>query len=75
MLPVAVVLAGALMITAVVELVNGRIPLVTEAQPLPEVLSVVLAWLLAVPVPRRRSAAGDADADDAAADRPRPARG
>lgn len=53
MLPVAAVLAGALVITAVVDLVNGRIPLVSEAQHLPEVLSVVLVWLLAVPAPRR----------------------
>ena len=53
MLPVAAVLAGALVITAIVDLANGRIPLVDEAQHLPEVLSVVLVWLLAVPVPRR----------------------
>jgi predicted anti-sigma-YlaC factor YlaD len=49
MLPVAAVLAGALLITAVVDLANGRIPLVDEAQHLPEILSVVLVWLLAVP--------------------------
>ena len=53
MLPVAAVLAGALVITAVVDLVDGRIPLVGEAQHLPEVLSVVLVWLLAIPSPRR----------------------
>jgi predicted anti-sigma-YlaC factor YlaD len=53
MLPVAAVLAGALVITAVVDLSQGRIPLVGEAQHLPEVLSVVLVWLLAVPAPRR----------------------
>ena len=41
------------MITAVVDLANGRIPLTGEAQHLPEVLSVVLVWLLAVPAPRR----------------------
>jgi predicted anti-sigma-YlaC factor YlaD len=57
MLPVAAVLAGALVITAVVDLVEGRVPLVGEAQHLPEVLSVVLVWLLAVPAPRRRTAA------------------
>jgi predicted anti-sigma-YlaC factor YlaD len=51
MLPVTVVLAGALLITAVVDLVNGRVPLVGEAQHLPELLSVVLVWLLAVPAP------------------------
>ena len=53
MLPVAAVLAGALVITAVVDLVDGRVPLTGEAQHLPEVLSVVLVWLLAVPAPRR----------------------
>lgn len=54
MLPVAAVLAGALLVTAVVDLANGRVPLVDEAQHLPEVLSVVLVWLIAVPSPRRR---------------------
>ena len=53
MLPVAAVLAGALVITALVDLLDGRIPLVGEAQHLPEVLSVVLVWLLAIPSPRR----------------------
>ena len=53
MLPVAAVLAGALVITAVVDMANGRVPLVGEAQHLPELLSVVLVWLLAVPAPRR----------------------
>ncbi len=55
MLPVAAVLAGALVITAIVDLTDGRVPLVDEAQHLPEVLSVVLVWLLAVPAPRRAS--------------------
>jgi predicted anti-sigma-YlaC factor YlaD len=53
MLPVAAVLAGALVITAVIDLVNGDVPLLGETQHLPEVLSVVLVWLLAVPSPRR----------------------
>jgi predicted anti-sigma-YlaC factor YlaD len=57
MLPVAVVLAGALAITAVVDMVDGRVPLVGEAQHLPELLSVVLVWLLAVPAPRRAATA------------------
>ena len=56
MLPASIVLAGALVLTAVVDLVSGRIPLVGEAQHLPEVLSVVLMWLLAVPAPRRAAA-------------------
>ena len=49
MLPVAAVLAGALVITAVVDLAQRRVPLVGEAAHLPEVVSVVLVWLLAVP--------------------------
>jgi predicted anti-sigma-YlaC factor YlaD len=53
MLPVAVVLAGALVITAGIDLANGHIPLVGEAQHIPELLSVLLVWLLAVPAPRR----------------------
>jgi predicted anti-sigma-YlaC factor YlaD len=57
MLPVAAVLAGALVITALVDLLDGRVPLVGEAQHLPEVLSVVLVWLLAVPSPRRTASA------------------
>ncbi len=54
MLPVAAMLAGALVITAVVDLVEGRVPLLGETQHLPEVLSVAFVWLLAVPAPRRR---------------------
>lgn len=54
-LPVAAVLAGAMVLTAAVDLANGRIPLLGEAVHIPEVLSVVLVWLLAVPSPRRRA--------------------
>ena len=61
MLPVAAVLAGALLVTAVVDLLNGRVPLVDEAQHLPEVISVVLVWLIAVPSPRRRDRAERGD--------------
>ncbi len=56
MLPVAAVLAGALVITAIIDLVDGEVPLLGETQHLPEVLSVVLVWLLAVPSPRRAAA-------------------
>ena len=49
MLPVAAVLAGALLITAFVDLANARIPLVGEARHLPEIVGVVLIWLLAAP--------------------------
>jgi predicted anti-sigma-YlaC factor YlaD len=54
-LPVAGVLAAALAITAIADLVVGRIPLVGEALHLPELLSVLLIFLLAVPGPRRRA--------------------
>jgi hypothetical protein len=67
MLPVAAVLAGALVITSVVDLAQRRIPLIDEAAHLPEVVSVVLVWLIAVPSRRRPSDEGVVDAD---ADRP-----
>lgn len=61
MLPVAAVLAGALLITAVVDLANGTVPLLGEATHLPELVSVLLIWLLAVPSPRRAKAAPRSD--------------
>jgi predicted anti-sigma-YlaC factor YlaD len=54
-LPVALVLGGALVITATVDLFAGRIPLLGETQHLPEVASVVLLWMLARPTVRPRS--------------------
>jgi hypothetical protein len=51
MLSVALVLAATLVITAGVDVAEGRVPLVGEAVHLPEVLSVVLVRLLAVPTP------------------------
>lgn len=61
MLPVAAVLAGALLISAVIDLADGNIPLVGEATHLPELISVLLIWLLAVPSPRRAKAAPKSD--------------
>lgn len=58
-LPVALVLAGAQVIAASVDLASGRIPLVGEAQHLPQVISVVLIWLLAVPSTRRADTKAD----------------
>jgi predicted anti-sigma-YlaC factor YlaD len=49
MLPVAGVLALGLMITAVIDMISGNIPLVTEARHIPEVISVAMMWLLARP--------------------------
>jgi predicted anti-sigma-YlaC factor YlaD len=48
-LPVAAVLAGALAITAVVDLVRGAVPLVNETTHVPELISLVLVWMLAAP--------------------------
>jgi hypothetical protein len=53
MLPVAAVLAGALFITAVIDLSNGTVPLTGEATHLPELISVLLIWMLAVPSGQR----------------------
>lgn len=53
MLPVAAVLAATLTITAVVDMTNGDVPAIAEASHLPEVLSVVLIWLIASPARRR----------------------
>ncbi len=52
MLPVAGVLAVALSISAVVDVFAGRVPLVSEARHVPEIVSVVMLWLLAAPVRR-----------------------
>jgi predicted anti-sigma-YlaC factor YlaD len=52
-LPVAMVLAGAQILGAVVDLATGRIPLVGEARHLPQIISVFLIWFLAVPTGRR----------------------
>jgi predicted anti-sigma-YlaC factor YlaD len=64
-LPVAATLAGALLITAVVDVSEGRVPLLGEALHVPEILSVVLVWLLAAPSWRRlqpAAASGEAAA-------------
>ena len=57
MLPVAAVLAGAVAITAVVDMATGTAPLLGETIHLPELFSVLLIWLLAVPGPRRAARA------------------
>lgn len=46
MLPVAAVLVGALAITATIDLIEGRVPLVDEVGHLPELFSVVLLWVI-----------------------------
>jgi hypothetical protein len=71
-LPVSMVLAAALTITAVIDLVRGVVPLVDEATHLPELVSVLLVWLLTVPRPAhdRRATAGGAGAAAARAGSP-----
>jgi predicted anti-sigma-YlaC factor YlaD len=53
-LPVAMVLAGAQVLGAIVDLATGRIPLVGEARHLPQIISVFLVWFLAVPTEHSR---------------------
>lgn len=52
MLPVAMVLGLTLLITATVDLVGGRAPLIGEMTHVPELASVVLLWLLGSPARR-----------------------
>jgi predicted anti-sigma-YlaC factor YlaD len=82
-LPAAVVLAGSLAITSVIDILEHNIPLLGESIHIPELLSVLLIWLLAVPAHgprakqvtpgRRLSAVADAsmagDPTDPSADR------
>jgi predicted anti-sigma-YlaC factor YlaD len=58
-LPVAAVLAGALVLGAIVDLVHGRVPIIDESRHLPELISVILLWLVAAPGPLRRGSRGD----------------
>jgi hypothetical protein len=70
--PAAVVLAGSLAITSVIDIIEHNIPLLGETIHVPELLSVLLIWLLAVPAHgprakqvtpgRRLSAVADASA-------------
>ncbi len=54
MLPVAAVLAGALGITAIIDVAQGRVPFISETTHLPELISVLLIWLLAAPASDHR---------------------
>jgi predicted anti-sigma-YlaC factor YlaD len=55
-LPVALVLAGAQVLGAIVDLATGRIPLIGEVRHLPQIISVFLIWFLAAPPTRRGGA-------------------
>lgn len=49
MLPLAAALAGCLAVTAVIDIAEGRTPAVTEFHHIPEVVGLVLVWVLAMP--------------------------
>lgn len=49
MFHVALVLAAAMVVTAVVDIAQGRVPLINEAVHIPELFSVLFLWLLARP--------------------------
>ncbi len=49
MLPLAAALAGCLAITAVIDGFEGHTPVIAEIRHLPEVLGLILVWLLATP--------------------------
>jgi predicted anti-sigma-YlaC factor YlaD len=49
MLPLAAALAGCLAITAVIDVWSGHAPAITEFQHIPEVIGLLLVWLLAMP--------------------------
>lgn len=51
-LPVSAILASAILITAAVDVAQGRVPFVNETVHVPELVSVLLVWLLAVPARR-----------------------
>ena len=55
MLPVAMVLAGTLALTALIDVIEGRVPFAGEAvRHVPDLLSVPLVWALAAPAPGRK---------------------
>jgi hypothetical protein len=51
MLPVALVLGGAVLVSGVIDSLDSTVGALGEVTHLPEVLSVVLVWLLARPAP------------------------
>lgn len=65
MFHVALVLAAAMLVTALVDIAQGRVPLVNEALHIPELLSVLFLWILARPLP-----VVDGPADEIADDGP-----
>jgi hypothetical protein len=62
MFHVALVLAAAMVVTAVVDIAQGRVPLVNEALHIPELFSVLFLWLLARPANVEPTTGGPAPA-------------
>lgn len=60
MLPLTAALAACLAITAVIDISDGRTPMIAELHHLPEIVGVLLVWLLARParVPARAQRRG-----------------
>lgn len=48
-LPLTAALAGCLAVTAVIDIAQGRVPALTEFRHIPEVVGLVLVWVLATP--------------------------
>jgi predicted anti-sigma-YlaC factor YlaD len=51
MVPMAAALAGCLFVTAVIDVLRGKSPIIGEAAHLPELMGLVFLWLLAAPTP------------------------
>jgi predicted anti-sigma-YlaC factor YlaD len=77
MLPMAAALAGCLVVTAVIDVARGESPIIAEVTHVPELVGLVLVWLLAAE-PRRHPASspgsGHPGPDRARPDRARPDR-
>ena len=60
MLPLAAALAGCLAITAVIDISDGHTPVIAEARHIPEVIGLILVWVLATPkrLPREEGRGG-----------------
>ena len=59
MLPVALMLGFAILLTGIFDLLTGHVPLVNEVLHLPELISVFMIWLLAMPSRVRNAGTGE----------------
>jgi len=58
MLPVALMLGLAILLTGLFDMLTGHVPLVNEVLHLPELISVFMIWLLAMPSRVRNAGTG-----------------